>query len=319
MQLHERIYVAGHNGLVGSALLRNLGAAGYSGVVTADHSELDLTDGGAVRSFFRKIRPAYVFLAAAKVGGILANSTRPAEFIFQNLAIEVNVIHEAYRAGVKRLLFLGSSCIYPRACPQPIKEEYLLTGPLENTNRAYALAKIAGIEMCRAHNFQYATKYIAVMPTNLYGPGDNYDLKSSHVIPALVRKMHEAKMGGQDSVTVWGTGSPRREFLHVDDLADACVFLMTLPAERYDAIAQMDPPVVNAGCGEDLTIAELAELIGEVVGSTAKISWDRDQPDGTPRKLLDVSRMRALGWSPSILLRQGIASTYQQYLREMQL
>lgn len=319
MQLHERIYVAGHNGLVGSALLRNLRAAGYSDVVTADRSELDLTDGGAVRSFFRKIRPAYVFLAAAKVGGILANSTRPAEFIFQNLAIEVNVIHEAYRAGVKRLLFLGSSCIYPRACPQPIKEEYLLTGPLENTNRAYALAKIAGIEMCRAHNFQYATKYIAVMPTNLYGPGDNYDLKSSHVIPALVRKMHEAKMGGQDSVTVWGTGSPRREFLHVDDLADACVFLMTLPAERYDAIAQMDPPVVNAGCGEDLTIAELAELIGEVVGSTAKISWDRDQPDGTPRKLLDVSRMRALGWSPSILLRQGIASTYQQYLREMQL
>lgn len=319
MPLHERIYVAGHNGLVGSALLRNLRAAGYSDVVTADRSELDLTDGGAVRSLFRKIRPAYVFLAAAKVGGILANSTRPAEFIFQNLAIEVNVIHEAYRAGVKRLLFLGSSCIYPRACPQPIKEEYLLTGPLENTNRAYALAKIAGIEMCRAHNFQHATKYIAVMPTNLYGPGDNYDLKSSHVIPALVRKMHEAKMGGQDSVTVWGTGSPRREFLHVDDLADACVFLMTLPAERYDAIAKMDPPVVNAGCGEDLTIAELAELIGEVVGSTAKISWDRDQPDGTPRKLLDVSRMRALGWSPSILLREGIASTYQQYLREMQL
>lgn len=319
MQLHERIYVAGHNGLVGSALLRNLRAAGYSDVLTADHSELDLTEGDAVRSFFRKIRPAYVFLAAAKVGGILANSTRPAEFISQNLAIELNVIHEAYCAGVKRLLFLGSSCIYPKACPQPIKEEYLLTGPLETTNRAYALAKIAGIEMCRAHNFQYGTKYIAVMPTNLYGPGDNYDLQNSHVIPALLRKMHEARVGGEHSVTVWGTGSPRREFLHVDDLAEACVFLMKLPAERYDAIVKMDPPLVNVGCGEDLTIAELAKLIGEVVGSTAKIRWDRDKPDGTPRKLLDVSRMRTLGWSPSISLRDGIAATYQHYLREMSL
>jgi len=319
MQLQERIYVAGHNGLVGAALCRNLRAAGYSDVVTADRRDLDLTERGAVQSFFREIRPAYVFLAAAKVGGILANSTRPAEFISQNLAIAVNVIHEAYCAGVTRLHFLGSSCIYPKACPQPIKEEYLLTGPLEITNRAYALAKIAGIEMCRAHNVQYATKYVAVMPTNLYGAGDNYDLQNSHVIPALVRKMHEAKVRGEDSVTVWGTGSPRREFLHVDDLANACVFLMNLPPERYDAIVAMDPPLLNVGCGEDLTIADLARLIGEVVGSTANICWDRDQPDGTPRKLLDASRMRALGWSPSISLRDGIAATYRQYLREMSL
>jgi GDP-L-fucose synthase len=317
MQPDERIYVAGHDGLVGSALLRTLRAAGCSDVVTADHRELDLTDGGAVRSFFRKMQPAYVFLAAARVGGILANSTRPAEFIFENLAIAVNVIHEAYCAGVKRLLFLGSSCIYPKACPQPIKEEYLLTGPLEGTNRAYAVAKIAGIEMCRAHNFQYATKYIAVMPTNLYGPGDNYDLENSHVIPAIVRKMHEAKAGGQDTVTVWGTGSPRREFLHVDDLAEACVFLMKLPPDRYDLIVKMDPPLVNVGCGADLTIAELAQLIGEVIGCTAEIRWDRGKPDGTPRKLLDVSRMLGLGWSPSISLRDGIATTYRQYLREI--
>lgn len=319
MQLHERIYVAGHNGLVGSALLRHLRAAGYSDVVTASHSDLDLTDGGAVRSFFRKIRPSYVFLAAAKVGGILANSTRPAEFIFQNLAIELNVIHEAYGAGVERLLFLGSSCIYPRTCRQPIKEEYLLTGPLESTNQAFALAKIAGIEMCRAHNLQHTTKYIAVMATNLYGPGDSYDLRNSHVIPALLRKMHEAKAGGEDAVVVWGTGSPRREFLHVDDLADACVFLMNLPPEAYDAITKLHPPVVNVGCGEDLTIAELAKLIGEIVGSAAKIRWDRDKPDGTPGKLLDASRMRALGWSPSIALRDGIAATYRDYLREISL
>jgi GDP-L-fucose synthase len=243
----------------------------------------------------------------------------PGEFIFENLAIEVNVIHEALGAGVRRLLFLGSSCIYPTACPQPIKEEYLLTGPLENTNRAYALAKIAGIEMCRAANFQYGTKYIAAMPTNLYGPGDNYDLKTSHVIPALVRKMHEAKTGGESSVTIWGTGSPRREFLQVDDLADACVFLMKLPAEQYDAIVKMDPPLVNVGSGEELTIAELAQLIGEVVGCTAKIRWDREQPDGTPQKLLDASRMRALGWSPTIALRAGVAATYRHYLREQSL
>jgi GDP-L-fucose synthase len=317
MQPHELVYVAGHTGLVGSALLRHLRAAGYNRVVTADRRDLDLTERVAVRRFFRETRPTHVFLAAAKVGGILANSTRPAEFISENLAIEVNVIQEARGAGVKRLLFLGSSCIYPKACPQPIKEEYLLTGPLESTNRAYALAKIAGIEMCRAHNFQYGTKYIAAMPTNLYGPGDNYDLRDSHVIPALLRKMHEAKTRGQDSVTLWGSGSPRREFLHVDDLADACVFLMTLPAKPYDAIAVMDPPIVNVGSGADLTIAELATLVGEVVGSTAKICWDRDQPDGTPRKLLDAGRLRALGWAPSISLRDGIAATYRQYLREI--
>lgn len=317
MQLHEPVYVAGHTGLVGSALLRRLRAAGYRDIITAGHRDLDLAEGAAVQSFFRKMRPAYVFLAAAKVGGILANSTRPAEFISENLAMEVNVIQQAYGAGVKRLLFLGSSCIYPKACPQPMKEEYLLTGPLETTNRAYALAKIAGIEMCRAHNCQYGTKYIAVMPTNLYGPGDHYDLENSHVIPAVLRKMHEARTGGQDSVTLWGTGSPRREFLHVDDLADACVFLMRLPPENYDAIAQLDPPIVNVGSGVDLTIAELAALLGEVVGSTAKIHWDGEKPDGTPRKLLDASRMRALGWSPSISLRDGIAATYRHYLREV--
>lgn len=316
MELHDRIYVAGHSGLVGSALLRKLGAAGYGDVVTADRSALDLTDRNAVQSFFRTMQPAHVFLAAAKVGGILANSTHPAEFIFDNLAIAGNLIHEARDAGVKRLLFLGSSCIYPKACPQPIKEEYLLTGPLESSNRAYALAKIAGIEMCRAVNLQYGTKYISAMPTNLYGPGDHYDLENSHVIPALLRKMHEARMRGEDSVTVWGTGTPRREFLHVDDLADACVFLMALPAESYDAILKMEPPLVNVGCGEDLTIAELAQLIAEIVDCTATVRWDRSQPDGTPRKLLDTSRMRALGWSPSISLREGIAATYQGYVRE---
>ncbi|MGB8013701.1 MAG: GDP-L-fucose synthase [Terriglobales bacterium] len=316
MQRDDRIYIAGHRGLVGSALLRQLRAAGYRDLVTADHGDLDLTEGGAVRAFFREMRPAYVFLAAAKVGGILANATRPAEFIAQNLAIAVNVIQEAHGAGVERLLFLGSSCIYPRDCPQPIREEYLLTGPLEPTNRAYAVAKIAGIEMCRAYNSQYGTSYLAVMPTNLYGPGDDYDPQTSHVVPALLRKMHEAKSAGRRSVTLWGTGSPRREFLHVDDLANACVFLMRLPPEQFAAIVKMEPPLVNVGCGEDLTIAELATLIGEVVGSTAKILWDPSQPDGTPRKLLDVSRLAALGWTPSISLREGLAATNQQYLRE---
>jgi GDP-L-fucose synthase len=319
MQLSERIYVAGHRGLVGSALMRKLRADGYSNLIIAEHRDLDLTEREAVRSFLKEIRPTSVFLAAARVGGILANSTQPAEFLCENLAIAVNVIHEAHGAGVKRLLYLGSSCIYPRDCPQPIKEEYLLTGQLEATNRAYALAKIAGIEMCRSYNRQYGTKYIAVMPANLYGPGDNYDLRTSHVIPALLRKMHAAKAGGERSVTLWGSGRPRREFLHVDDLANACVYLMKLPAEGYRAILELDSPYLNVGSGEDLTIAELAQLIGEVVGSTARICWDRDQPDGTPRKLLDVSRMRALGWSPSISLPDGIAATYRQYLREMSL
>ncbi|MGA2422848.1 MAG: GDP-L-fucose synthase [Terriglobales bacterium] len=317
MQRHEPIYIAGHNGLVGSALLRNLRAAGYSNLVTADHRDLDLTAGDAVRSFFQASRPAYVFLAAARVGGILANSTRPAEFIVQNLGIELNVIREAYAAGVKRLLFLGSSCVYPKDCPQPIQEEYLLTGRLETTNQAFAMAKITGIEMCRALNFQYATKYIAAMATNLYGPDDNYDLQDSHVIPALVRKMHEAKTAKQDSVVVWGTGSPRREFLHVDDLANACVFLMQLPPELYDAIARMSPPIVNVGSGEDITIAELATLVQEIVGSTATIRWDHEKPDGTPRKLLATHRMRALGWAPLISLREGIAATYREYIRRI--
>jgi GDP-L-fucose synthase len=341
MQAQERIYVAGHNGLVGSALLRHLRASGYGNVITADHCGLDLTERRPVRDFFQKMQPAYVFAAAARVGGILANSTRPAEFLLENLAIAANVIQESHAAGVKRLIFLGSSCIYPRICPQPIREEYLLTGPLERTNRAYALAKIAGIEMCRAYNLQYGTKFLAVMPTNLYGPGDNYDLETSHVIPALLRKLHAAKVNREYSVTLWGSGLPRREFLHVDDLADACVFLMKLSPERYDAmvapramfetmpgsgavmatpaseVAALDAPIINVGRGEDLTIADLAQLIGEVVGFKAKIRWDRSQPDGTPRKLLNISRMRALGWEASIPLRDGLAATYQDYLQQI--
>jgi GDP-L-fucose synthase len=310
-----RIYVAGHRGLVGSALLRRLEAAGYRNLIKRTHAELDLTDGVAVRAFFEAERPEYVFLAAAKVGGILANDTYPAQFIHENLAIQTNVIHEAYRAGVKRLLFLGSSCIYPRDCPQPIREEYLLTGPLEATNRPYAIAKIAGIEMCWAYNRQYGTRYLSVMPTNLYGPGDNYDLQNSHVLPALIRKMHEAKVRGDGEVVVWGTGTPRREFLYSDDMADACVMLMSLPDERFDALlAQYRPPLINVGCGEDVTIRELAETVAKVVGFEGKLVFDTSKPDGTPRKLLDVERMRAFGWVPEVDLETGIASAFKQYL-----
>ena len=316
MQKDSRIYVAGHRGLVGSALMRALQAQGYINLITRTHAELDLTNQSAVQEFFEQEKPAYVILAAAKVGGILANSTYPAEFIRENLAIQTNVIHESWRAGVKRLLFLGSSCIYPRDCPQPIKEEYLLTGPLEPTNRPYAVAKIAGIEMCWAYNRQYGTQYLAVMPTNLYGPGDNYDLKNSHVLPALIRKMHQAKMGGERKVVVWGTGTPRREFLYSDDMADACVHLVNLPDDQFAShIADPTfPPLVNIGCGEDLTIRELAEQVKVVTGFQGEIVFDSSKPDGTPRKVLEVTRLGRLGWKMRTGLREGIVLTYKDYL-----
>jgi GDP-L-fucose synthase len=316
MQLSSRIFVAGHRGLVGSAVLRQLAVNGYAHVLTRSHSELDLTDATSVFQFFEANRPEFVFLCAAKVGGILANATNPGDFIRQNLAIQWNVIEASRRTGVQRLLFLGSSCIYPRECPQPIKEEYLLTGPLESTNRAYAIAKIAGIEMCRAYNAQYGSLYLSVMPTNLYGPGDNFDLQTSHVLPALMRKMHEAKSGGQRSVVLWGTGTVRREFLHSDDLARAVVFLMNLPNEAFARMCHEEPPLVNIGCGEDLTIHELAKLVMETVGYGGEIVYDRTKPDGTPRKLLDISRIRSLGWSPQIELRMGLALLYQTFLKE---
>jgi GDP-L-fucose synthase len=304
MKKDAKIFVAGHRGLVGSALVRALEKRGYTNLLLRTHTELDLEDGPAVRDFFAKEKPEYVFDAAAKVGGIYANDTYPGDFIRSNLLIQANVIDAAYRTGITRMQFLGSSCIYPKMSPQPIKEEYLLTGALEPTNQAYAIAKIAGVEMCRSYNRQYGTKYVSVMPTNLYGPGDNFDLKTSHVLPALVRKFHEAKLAGAATVPVWGSGTPRREFLHVDDLADACTFLMT----RDDA-----PELVNVGCGSDLSIAELAELVRDVVGFKGRIEYDRSKPDGTPRKLLDVSRMSALGWNARISLREGVADLYARY------
>ena len=316
MQAEARIYVAGHRGLVGSALLRRLADQGYRNLITRTHGELELTEQAAVRKFFERDKPAYVFLAAAKVGGILANNDYPAEFIQSNLAVQANVIHQAWRNGVKRLLFLGSSCIYPRDCPQPIKEEYLLTGPLELTNRAYAVAKIAGVEMCRSYNRQYGTSYLAAMPTNLYGPGDNYDLAASHVLPALLRKMHEAKVRGLDRVTIWGTGKPRREFLYSDDMADACVMLMNLPDDKFDEVLRgpNEFPLINVGCGEDQTIADLARAVALVVGFRGALEFDTSKPDGTPRKLLDVARLRRLGWSPRVDLKVGIASAYKEFL-----
>jgi len=305
MQRTARIYVAGHRGLVGSAIVRRLQLDGYTNILVRSREELDLRDRPAVDRFFAEERPEYVFLAAAKVGGILANHTYPADFIRDNLLIQCNVIDAAYRFGVKKLLFLGSSCIYPKYCPQPIREEYLLTGALEPTNDAYAVAKIAGIKMCQAYNRQFGTDFISVMPTNLYGPGDNFDPESSHVLPALLRKFHEARLSGQPSVTVWGTGTPRREFLHVDDLADACLFLM----HEYSGA-----DIINVGVGEDLTICELAALIRDVVGYSGDITFDASKPDGTPRKLLDVSRLAALGWRAQVSLRAGIEQTYRWYL-----
>ena len=311
------IFVAGHRGLVGSAIVRSLEAKGLTNIIKRTHSELDLMDQAAVRAFFEKEKPEYVFLAAAKVGGIQANNSYGAEFIHQNIIIQDNVIHQAWRTGVKRLLFLGSSCIYPRDCPQPMKEEYLLSGPLESTNRPYAVAKIAGIETCWAYNRQYDTKYLSVMPTNLYGPGDNYDLQNSHVLPALVRKMHEAMIGNKKTMVAWGTGTPRREFLYVEDMADACVFLMSLDDFSYNQLLRPDrPPLINIGCGNDLTIRELAEIVKEVVGFKGVIEWDSSKPDGTPRKLLDVSRLYAQGWHPQTEIVEGIKKTYVAFLKQ---
>jgi GDP-L-fucose synthase len=299
-----RIFVAGHTGLAGSAILRHLTALGCRNPITIPHRELDLCNQAAVERFFDYCQPDYVFLAAAKVGGIMANATRPAEFAYNNLAIQTNVIHSAWRHGVKKLLFLGSSCIYPRCAPQPIKEEYLLTSELEPTNEAYAIAKIAGLKLAQAYRAQYGFSAISLMPTNLYGPGDNFDLTSSHVLPALLRRFHEARRDDAPSVTLWGTGTPRREFLHVDDLASAACFAM----ENYDDMAPL-----NVGYGSDVTIAELAGLVARATGYTGDILFDDSHPDGTPRKLLDVSRMDALGWKASIGLEEGIASTYAWY------
>ncbi len=321
MRPTSRIYVAGHRGLVGSAIKRRLQSAGHSHLITRTHAELDLTDERATRAFFEAEKPEYVFLAAAKVGGIVANNSFPAEFIRDNLAIQTNVIHAAYLAGVQRLLFLGSSCIYPKLAPQPMKERDLLTGPLEPTNRPYALAKIAGVEMCWSYNRQYGTQYLAAMPTNLYGPGDNYHPTNSHVIPALLRKFNEAKQRGDAQVTVWGTGTPRREFLFSDDMADACVFLMNLPDERYQALlgsdetvsGRFEPPLVNIGVGEDVTIAELAAVIAKVVGFRGEIVYDPNKPDGTPRKLMDVALMKTAGWTAHTSLEDGLGIAYIEF------
>ena len=312
----SRIYVAGHRGLVGSALVRALRARGFADLLLRTHAELDLTDQAAVEAFFAAEKPDHVFLAAARVGGIHANNEYPAEFIRDNLAIQTNVIHAAWRAGVGRLLFLGSSCIYPRDCPQPIREDYLLTGPLEATNRPYALAKIAGIEMCWSYNRQYGTKFLAVMPTNLYGPGDNYDLETSHVIPALIRKFHEAKQRGDKEVVLWGSGTPRREFLYSDDMAEACLFLMNLPDEQFASVLNPQPsapPLINLGVGHDLTIRELAETVKAVVGFAGEIVLDPVKPDGTPRKLLDVSRLQAQGWQAGTSLEEGLRRAYKDF------
>ena len=305
MPATARIFVAGHRGLVGSAIVRRLRADGASHLLLRSRAELDLTDQAAVARFFAEEKPEYVFLAAAKVGGIHANNTRPAEFLRENLAIQDNVIHSAWQNGVRKLCFLGSSCIYPKLAPQPLKEEYLLTGPLEPTNEWYAIAKIAGIKQCQAYRRQYGFDAISLMPTNLYGPGDNFDLQNSHVLPALIRKFHEAKLAGADEVIIWGTGTPLREFLHVDDMADAAVFLMRHYSEEQ---------FVNVGSGSDLSIRALAELVAEVVGFQGRIVNDTSKPDGTPRKLMDVSRLRAMGWSPRIGLREGIEGAYRWYV-----
>lgn len=323
MQPGSRIYVAGHLGLAGSAITRALRGRGYQNLLLEPRAELELTERAAVRAFFERERPEYVFLAAAKAGGILANKSQPAEFIYQNLAIQTNVIDEARRAQVKRLLFLAASCIYPRDCPQPMRESHLLTGPLEFTNHPYAVAKIAGIEMCWSYNRQYGTRFLAAVPNNLYGPGDNYDLDSGHVMAAFIRRFHEAKAGGAKSVTLWGTGKPRREMLHSDDMAEACVALLELPDAKFDGLVTgastpPQPPLINIGRGEDYTIEELANRVREVVGFRGDIRWDPGKPDGAPRKLLDVSRMKGLGWSPRIALEAGIRSAYQEFLASYQ-
>ena len=312
MKKDSLIYVAGHRGLVGSAICRNLRQQGFERFLLPSRAELDLTNANAVRSFFERERPVYVFLAAAKVGGILANNTYPADFIRENLIIETNVIDACHRAGVDRLLFLGSSCIYPKLCPQPIKEEYLLTGPLEPTNSPYAVAKIAGIEMCSSYNRQYNTKYLAAMPANLYGPGDNFDPQNSHVLAALIRKVAEAKAAGRKQIEVWGTGKPRRELLFSGDLAEACVFLMNLDEARYASLIE-GVPLINIGTGTDVTIRELAEQVCEVLDFQGELRFDTTRPDGTPQKLLDVSRIQSLGWRSTTTLAEGIALTYEAF------
>jgi GDP-L-fucose synthase len=320
MEPQDKIYVAGHRGLVGSAIVRGLKTNGYTNICTRTHAELDLTDQAATGDFFTQEKPTYVFLAAARVGGIWANNIYPAEFIRDNLAIQTNIIHAAYLGGVSRLIFLGSSCIYPKLAPQPMREDSLLTGPLEPTNRPYAVAKIAGIEMCWSYNRQYGTSYLALMPTNLYGLNDNYDLDTSHVIPALIRKFHEAKACNQQRVVVWGTGKPRREFLYSDDLADACIYLMNLPPDKFRSLlgtesdgSGFNPPLINIGVGEDVTIGDLAARIRTTVGFEGEIVFDASKPDGTPRKLLDISRLHALGWRASTMLSAGLASAYKDF------
>ena len=307
MKTTSKIYIAGHRGLVGSAIARRLASNGFNNLVLKRSAELDLRNQAAVAAFFEKEQPEYVFLAAAKVGGILANNDYPADFIYDNLMIQSNIIHHSYRNGLKKLLFLGSSCIYPKFAPQPMKEEHLLDGKLEPTNEPYAIAKIAGIKTCQSYNRQYGTQFISVMPTNLYGPNDNFDLQSSHVLPALIRKFHEAKLAGKPAVEIWGTGSPKREFLHADDLADACVYLM----QHYS-----DNDIVNIGVGEDIAIKDLALLIKDIVGFSGELTFDTSKPDGTPRKLLDVSKLNGLGWKAGISLLDGITQTYQWYLAQ---
>jgi GDP-L-fucose synthase len=304
MNRDVKIYVAGHRGMVGSAIVRRLKAGGYTNIITRSHAELDLVNQAAVAEFMKAERPDYIFMAAARVGGIHANNVYRAEFLYQNLMIETNVVHAAWQAGVERMLFLGSSCIYPRDCPQPIREEYLLTGPLEQTNEPYAIAKIAGVKLCESYNRQYGTRYVSAMPTNLYGPNDNYDLNSSHVMPALIRKVHEAKVRGDQQLVVWGSGRPMREFLYVDDMADACVFLM----ER-----DVSEGLINIGTGEDITIRELAETVMMVVGFKGEIVYDQTKPDGTPRKLMSVDRLSAIGWKATTSLSDGIALTYADF------
>ena len=323
MDKNDKIYVAGHRGLVGGAITRNLQARGYHNLLVRTHAELDLCDQQATESFFAQHKPDHVFLAAARVGGILANNDFPAEFIRDNLAVQTNVIHAAYRSDVQRLLFLGSSCIYPKRCPQPMQEDYLLSGPLEPTNRPYALAKIAGIEMCWSYNRQYGTRYLAAMPTNLYGPGDNYHPQNSHVIPALLRKFHQAKQAKSTEVVVWGTGTPRREFMYSEDMADACVHLMNLPQAQYQLLlgsdelktGRFEPPIVNIGVGADVTIRELAQTVQDVVGFDGAIVFDSSKPDGTPRKLLHTGRLNAQGWSARTPLPIGLAKAYDDFLR----
>lgn len=315
MDKHAKIFVAGHRGMVGSAIVRCLQAEGYDNLLLRSSDRLDLRDQAAVTRFFSDERPEYVFLAAAKVGGIMANSTYPAEFIYDNLLIQANVIHNAWLTGAKRLLFLGSTCIYPKHAPQPMREEHLLTSPLEPTNDAYAVAKIAGIYQCRSYNRQYGTRYLAAMPNNLYGPNDNFDLEKSHVLPALIRKFHEAREAGEAAVTVWGSGTPLREFLHVDDLAEACLFLLNLDEARYDGLLHdlAAPALINVGSGQEVSIRELALLVKEVVGFQGEVVFDGSKPDGTPRKLADASRIHALGWRHRIGLEEGVAAAYAWY------